>query len=66
MPTSRLETGFCAAARIAKPRGVKRKNTNSSNSTTSVMAVEPSSCEETYELPNSGWAGNGLGNGLIV
>ena len=26
MPTRRLETGFCAAARIARPSGVKRKN----------------------------------------
>ena len=25
MPTSRLETGFCAAARMARPSGVKRK-----------------------------------------
>ena len=66
MPTSRLETGFCAAARIARPSGVKRKKTNSSSRTTSVIAIEPSSCDETYELPNSGSAGNGLGNGLIV
>ena len=66
MPTSRLDTGFCAAARIARPSGVKRKNTNSSTSTTSVIAIDPSSCDDTYELPNSGWVGNGLGNGLIV
>ena len=26
MPTSRLDTGFCAAARMARPSGVKRKN----------------------------------------
>ena len=31
MPTSRLESGFCAAARIASPSGVKRKNANSSS-----------------------------------
>ena len=30
------------------------------------VAVEPSSCDEPYVLPNIGWAGNGLGNGLIV
>jgi hypothetical protein len=28
MPTSRLDTGFRAAARIANPRGVKRKKRN--------------------------------------
>src|SRR6187431_1468503 len=36
------------------------------SSTTNVIAIEPSSCDDTYELPNSGSAGNGLGNGLIV
>ena len=66
MPTRRLDTGFCAAARIARPSGVKRKKANSSSSTTSVTPIAPSSCDETYELPNSGSAGNGLGNGLIV
>ena len=40
MPTSRLDTGFCAAARIARPSGVKRKNTKIIASTTSVMALE--------------------------
>src|SRR5207248_10280120 len=54
MPTSRLDTGFCAAARIASPSGVKRKNTNSSASTTMVTPIDPSSGDDTYELPNSG------------
>ena len=45
---------------------MKRKKTKTSSSTTSVTAVEPSSCEVTYELPNSGCAGNGLGKGLMV
>ena len=66
IPTSRLETGFSAAARIASPSGVKRKKTNSSRRTTSVIAIEPISCDDMKRLPNSGSAGNGLGNGLIV
>ena len=47
IPTSRLDVGFCAAARMASPSGVKRKNAYSSNSTTSVMPIAPSSCDET-------------------
>ena len=43
MPTSRLLMGFCAAARMARPSGVKRKNANNMASTTSVMPMEPSS-----------------------
>ena len=45
---------------------MKRKNANTSASTTSVTAIAPSSCDPMYVLPKSGSAGNGLGNGLIV
>ena len=46
MPTRRLDSGFCAAARIAKPSGVKRKKAYSSASTASVTPMAPSSCAE--------------------
>ncbi len=46
MPTSRAESGFCAAARIARPIGVKRKNANSASSTASITRNEPNSCAE--------------------
>jgi hypothetical protein len=41
-PTRRLDTGFCAAARMARPSGVKRKKAKTSVSTTSVIAIDPS------------------------
>ena len=44
MPTSRLESGFSAAARIARPSGVKRKNTYSSASTINVTSNAPIWC----------------------
>ena len=61
MPTSRAESGFCAAARMARPSGVKRKKANSASSTTSVTPIVPSSCAEKYlvaEQPSpwgTGW-----------
>ena len=42
MPTSLAESGFCAAARMAKPTLVKRKNAKSANSTTKSTPAEPS------------------------
>ena len=65
MPTSRLDTGFCAAARIARPSGVKRKKRKSSSSTTSVTPI----CAELVRAEDdaaegSGSFGNGLGNGF--
>ena len=62
-PTRRLDTGFCAAARIARPTGVKRKKPNTRASTTSVTAMEPSPCAL---MPRIGCEGKGLGKGLIV
>ena len=44
MPTRRLDTGFCAAARMARPSGVKRKKAYSAASTSSVTPMAPSSC----------------------
>ena len=46
MPTRRAESGFCAAARIANPIGVKRKNEYSAASTTIITRNVPSSCAE--------------------
>jgi hypothetical protein len=68
MPTSRLEVGFCAAARIASPSGVKRKNRYKSTSTTRVTAIAPASCMRTLTpgVSSSGASGNGLGKALIV
>ena len=57
--------GFCAAARIARPSGVKRKKANSSASTHSVTPIDAelvrrdSTCWPTAES-----CGNGLGKGL--
>ena len=43
MPTSRLDTGFRAAARIANPRGVKRKKRNTRIKTANVTAITSAS-----------------------
>jgi hypothetical protein len=43
IPHSRADAGFCAAARIANPVEVKRKNRNSSRSMISVTAITPRS-----------------------
>jgi hypothetical protein len=44
MPTSRAEAGFCAAARMARPSGVRRKNANSPTSSTIVTKIMPTWC----------------------
>ena len=51
MPTSRLGTGFHAAARIANLRGEKRKKRNTRIKTTNVTAIILTSCDEIYLLP---------------
>ncbi|MCY1525930.1 hypothetical protein D9M68_609310 [compost metagenome] len=66
MPTSRDEAAFCAAARIARPSGVKRKKANSSSTTSSVTPMAPISCADIMALPNHAFDGNGLGNCLMV
>ncbi len=66
MPTSRDEAAFCAAARIARPSGVKRKKENSAATTISVMTMAPTSCADIIELPYQASCGNGLGNCLMV
>ena len=43
MPTRRLDTGFCAAARIASPKGVKRKKRKTRIKTASVTKIMPTS-----------------------
>jgi len=66
MPTSRLDTGFRAAARIANPSGVKRKKRNTRIKTANVTAIIPTSCDDIYLLPYLAPDGNGLGKLLIV
>ncbi|MNH32383.1 hypothetical protein D3C79_928210 [compost metagenome] len=66
MPTSRDEAAFCAAARIARPRGVKRKNENSATTTSSVTTMAPTSCADIMALPYQASWGKGLGNCLMV
>ena len=66
IPTRRAESGFCAAARIARPTGVKRKNRNTAASTTSVIPITPKSCGPMNVMPNGTCFGNGLGKGLMV
>ena len=46
IPTRRPDIGFCAAARIARPSGVKRKNRYRSKSTTSVTPRAPIWCAD--------------------
>jgi hypothetical protein len=66
IPTSRLDTGFWAAPRIARPIGVKRKNRKTSSRTHSVTPIMPISCAERYELAYQALDGKGLGKLLIV
>ena len=67
MPTSRLDTGFWAAARMASPRGVNRKNRNSSASMTRVTAISPMSwAPNTISPMRSGLFGKGLGKGFCT
>ena len=66
MPTSRLDTGFRAAARIANPRGVKRKKRITRIKTANVTAIIPTSCDDIYLVPYHAPDGNGLGKLLIV
>ena len=66
MPTSRLESGFCAAARIARPSGVKRKKQEDQQQHDQRDADRAELVRGDDVLPNGGSAGNGLGNGLMV
>ena len=64
IPTSRLPAGFCAAARSARPRLVKRKKSQRRTSITSVTPITPRSCGPNTTRPiRIGARGNGLGNG---
>src|SRR5436309_5480231 len=61
-PTSRLESGFCAAARIASPSLVKRKKSHKRRTAPSETAMIPRSAIEKATPPM--WIGrveNGLG-----
>ena len=60
IPQSRAETGFCAAARMAKPVEVKRKKTNKRTSMISVTAMTPRS-RVVISAPSNGRSGKGLG-----
>ena len=44
MPTSRDDGAFCAAARIARPSGVKRKNVNSAATMQRATKIVPTWC----------------------
>ena len=66
MPTSRADSGFWAAARMARPTGVKRKNENRAASTHSITAIVPNSWALKYWVSMNEPFGNGVGNGLIV
>ena len=61
MPTSRADSGIEAAARIASPIGVKRKNRNSSTSSISVTPIMPAWWVEISWLPRNGEDPNGVG-----
>ena len=63
MPHRRRDAGFCAAARIASPVEVKRKNRNSSTSMISVTPITPRSWVGDQPLEQRP-LGNGLGNVL--
>ena len=65
MPHSRADSGFCAAARIASPVGVKRKNANNRTSMNSVTPITPRS-RVVMSAPNTGRSGNGLGKSCTV
>ena len=65
MPARRLEIGFCAAARIARPSDVKRKKRYSATSTARVTPIVPISCGERYGFFRPVQV-NGLGKLLIV
>ena len=66
IPTKRADSGLNAAARIARPSGVKRKKQNTESSTTSVTEIDPIWWPEKYCAKNIPSTGNGLGNDLIV
>ena len=66
MPTSRAESGLSAAARMASPSGVKRKNANRVSSTASITPTDPTSCAVKYFVANIESFGNGLGNDFSV
>ncbi len=66
MPTSLAESGFWAAARIARPTEVYLKNANKANSTTSTTPAEPIWCDEKYLVSNQASFGKGLAKDLIV
>ena len=66
MPTSRAESGFCAAARIARPIGVNLKKANSASNTHSITRAEPISWAENQAVASGPFCSNGLGKDLMV
>jgi len=66
IPTSRLDCGFSAAARIASPSRVNRKNANTMPSTIRVIAIIPTSCDDRYVEPYQAAGSNGVGNSLTM
>ena len=60
MPQSRAETGFCAAARMAKPVEVKRKKTNKQHEHDQRYRDDAEIARRDQRL-NSGRSGKGLG-----
>ena len=67
MPQSRLDPGFWAAARIARPSVVYRKKRKSRQSITRVTAITPRSCWPKTTFPSRmGVFENGLGKGWMT
>ncbi len=64
-PTRRAICGFCAAARMASPSGVKRKKANSRPSTIRVTSTTPSWCGPITPAMPKLLLGNGDGYSLI-
>ena len=65
IPTSRAERGFCAAARIASPSLVKRKNRPQQAEHPSVTADDAELCWLRGRRQQA-FAGKAIGNGLSV
>ena len=66
MPASRLDTGFCAAARMASPRGVKRKKAKRSGEHHQRHAdLAEVMCAEHHGAHTDGLAGERAREGLL-
>ena len=65
MPASRADAGFWAAARIARPSGVRRKNANSPMSSATSTTIIPTWCGPEIGRARERQPGEGRGHRLL-